>query len=134
MKAPISFCSLPPPNSTAPRMIKYRPPCVPRRSRVLSYPSPVAPACIWLLLCEIVDWRPPKATTNFVLFIFCPLIRWQKRCDSVLLHRHRPALPLPQLYPIAWADIRLVVVSPHSLEAIESQGPVAPSIFISSSL
>jgi hypothetical protein len=39
-------------------------------------------------------------------------------------------LPLPGLYSFDWADSQLVVVSPHLLEAIESQGPVAFSIFI----
>ena len=38
---------------------------------------------------------------NFVLFIFCPLTRRPKRCDSVLPHRDRTASRLPQLYPIA---------------------------------
>jgi hypothetical protein len=56
--------------------------------------------CGWLL-CAIVDWRPPNAAINFVLFIFCPLTRRPKRCDSVLPHRDRPTRRLPQLYPIA---------------------------------
>jgi hypothetical protein len=37
------------PNSIAPKTIKYRP-CAPHQSRVLSYPSPAAPACIWLVV------------------------------------------------------------------------------------
>ncbi len=44
IKASILYYSLPPPNSTAPKTIEYRRPCVPCRSRVLSDPSPVAPA------------------------------------------------------------------------------------------
>jgi hypothetical protein len=44
IKATILYYSLHPPNSTAPRTIEYRSPCIPRLSRVLSYPSPVAPA------------------------------------------------------------------------------------------
>ncbi len=35
----------PPPNSIVPITIKLRSPCTPHRSRVLSYPSPVAPTC-----------------------------------------------------------------------------------------
>ena len=58
MKAFILFYSLPPPTSTAPRTFKYRPPCVPRRSHVLYYPSPVAFALFGWLLCAIIDWRP----------------------------------------------------------------------------
>ncbi len=44
IKASILYYSLHPPNSTAPRTIEYRSACIPRWSRVLSYPSPVAPA------------------------------------------------------------------------------------------
>jgi hypothetical protein len=29
-------------------------------------------------LCEVVDWRPPKATTNFAFLIFCPKSDGQK--------------------------------------------------------
>jgi len=58
MKAFILFYSLPPPTLTAPRTIKYRPPCVPRRSHVLYYPSPVTLALFGWLLCAIIDWRP----------------------------------------------------------------------------
>jgi hypothetical protein len=43
-------------------------------------------------------------------------------------------LPLPRLYSLDWADSWLVVVSPHLLEAIKSQGPIALSIFIFSTL
>ena len=128
MKAFILFYSLPPPISTAPRTIKYRPPCVPRRSHVLYYPSPVAFALFGWLLCAIIDWQPPKATTKFGFLIFYPPIRWPKRCDSVLPHRDRLASRIPQLYNIAYADLRLVVASPHQLEAIKTYGPVALSI------
>ena len=44
MAASIFYYSLPPPNSTAPGAIEYRPPCIPRQSRVLSYSSPIDPA------------------------------------------------------------------------------------------
>ena len=84
--------------------------------------------CGWLL-CAIIDWWPPNAAINFVLFIFCPLTRRPKRCDSVLPRRDRPASRLPQLYHIASADFRLIVASPHPTEAIETQGSVALSIF-----
>ena len=44
MAASIFYYSLPPPNSTALGAIEYRPPCVPRQSRVLCYSSPIDPA------------------------------------------------------------------------------------------
>ena len=39
-----------PPNSTAPERSNAAPPCVPRRSNILSYPSPITSALIWLVV------------------------------------------------------------------------------------
>ena len=69
IKAYILYYSLPPPNSTTPRMIKYCSPCVPRRSRALYNPSPIAPTLICLVVVgervtnkevEIWDQSPTK--------------------------------------------------------------------------
>ncbi len=76
------------------------------------------------------DWRPPKATTNFGIFIFLPEIRWLERLDGVLSYCRRPARRLSQEYTNDMADFRLVVVSSHPEGAIELQGPIALSIFI----
>ena len=54
IKASIFYYSLPPLNLTAPRTIEYCPPCIPRRSRVLSYPYPVVPASNSVGCC--VSW------------------------------------------------------------------------------
>jgi hypothetical protein len=78
------------------------------------------------LLSEIVVWWPPKASTIFLFF--CHLIQQPKQRDGVLPHRHRLRAISP--YPIALARFQLVVVFPHPLEAIETQGPVAISILI----
>ena len=69
MKASILFYSLPPPNSTAPRTIEYRSPCIPCRSRVLSNPSLYTPTCICLDLVFFVDLRLHKAR-RILFYIF----------------------------------------------------------------
>jgi hypothetical protein len=81
--------------------------------------SSLPPRVFGWLLRLFIDWGPPKTTTKFDFLIFCPLFWWPKRCTSVLPHRQD------------WADSQLVVASPHPLEAIENQGPVAlVSVFI----
>jgi hypothetical protein len=49
-----------------PKSIKSRSPCAPRRSRLMSYHSPVEPACFWLVVAFLfVVWRPPRAEVHF---------------------------------------------------------------------
>ena len=74
------------------------------------------------------DWRPPKAMTNFGLFIFLPEIRWPERLDGVVPYRHRPARRLSQVYANDTADFWLVVAFSYAAGAIELRGPVALSI------
>ncbi len=83
---------------------------------------------VWLLRA-VDDWRPPKAMTNFSLFIFLPEIRWPKRLDGVVPYRHRPARRLSQVNANDTADFRLVVALSYAAGAIELQGPVALYIF-----
>ena len=115
---------------TALETIQYRPPCAFRWSPSCPIHPPSLPHVFGWLLCLFIDWGPPKTTTNFVFLIFCPLIRQLKRCDSVHPHLQCPAILFTRLYSVGCADSRLVVVSPHPLEAIENQGPVALSFFI----
>ena len=75
-------------------------PCFPRASRSSRFPSvvpSVAAACFWLVVvCCFADWRPFKATTYFIFFIFCRSI-----CRPQTIHqRPLPHLPLsaPPLY------------------------------------
>jgi hypothetical protein len=119
IKAAILFYILPLPNSIAPRTIEYHSPCVPRRSRILSYPPPSIKHKFGWLLRAVVDWRPPKATTNFVILIFCPEFRWPKRLNSILPYRRRPAHHLSVLYCNVTAAFWLVVVYSHPANAIE---------------
>ena len=128
MAASILFYSLPNPNTTAPRSIKYCFPCVSRRTCILCYPFHIVLTLFWLV-CAIVNWRTPKATTNFILLIFCPKICRPKRCDSRLPYCHRPARHHPKIYSIVLANFWLVGVSSHTAQAIKIQGPVALSIF-----
>lgn len=131
MKASILFYSLPFSYSTAPRTIKYRSPCVFCRSRILLYPSPIAPACIRLVVAfdrPAIGGRKRPQQILIILFL-CPLIWRSKWCDRVLPHHHWPAPRLTLLYSIAWAVFRLVVASPHPAEAIKTYGPVALSIY-----
>ncbi len=68
--------------------------------------------------------------TNFGLFFFLPEIRWPEKLDGVVPYRHRPARRLSQVYANDAAEFRLVVASSYAAGAIESQGPIALSIFI----
>jgi hypothetical protein len=52
MKASILYIFIPPPNLMAPIMIEYYPPCVPRRSYILSHLSPITSAFIWLVVAR----------------------------------------------------------------------------------
>ena len=54
------------PSSIASKMITLHPPCAPRRSCVLSYPSPIPPGCFWLVVVHIsIIWRPFQAASFF---------------------------------------------------------------------
>ena len=129
MKASILFYLTPPPTSTALGAIEYHPPAFPdsRASSLILPPS--IPRRFGWLLCAVVNWRLPKAMTNFAFFIFLPQIRWPKRLHGVLPYRHRPARRLSQVYSNDRAAFRLVVASSHPAGAIEIRGPIALSIF-----
>ncbi len=79
IKASILHYSLPPPNSTAPRMIEYRSPCIPRRLRVLSYPSPVVPTSNLVGCCIswLIGGRLNHDEFRFIIF-FAPYFDCQK--------------------------------------------------------
>jgi hypothetical protein len=130
MKASILFYLPTPPTSTTLRAIEYHPPAFPDSRASSPILPPSIPRRFGWLLCEDVNWRPPKATTNFAFFIFLPQIRWPKRLHGVLPYRHRPARRLSQVYSNNRAAFRLVVASSHPAGAIEIRGPIAPSIFI----
>jgi hypothetical protein len=115
-------------------MTQYHTPCAFCWLSSCPIHPPSLPRVFGWLLCLVLNWGPPKTTTNFGFLIFCPLIQQQKQCNSILPHHQRPALPLPRLYSFDCANSWLVVVSLHPLEAIENQGPVALSVLIFSSL
>ncbi len=119
IKASILFFSWLSPNLTALKTIQYRPPCTFHWSAILSIHTPLLPGVFGWLLCLFLDWGPPKTTTNFVCLLFLLL---NSTVETIL--------SLPRLYSFDWAVSWLVVVSPHPLEAIESQGPIALSIFL----
>ena len=96
IKASILYYSLNPPNSTAPRTIKYRPPCIPRRSHFLSYPFPFASASDMVGCCVLRSIGGCLNHDEFQLILFLPPIhRWPKSCNSFPPHRRRPARRLP---------------------------------------
>ena len=119
MKASILQYFLPPPNLITPRPIECRPPCVPRRSHVLSHPSPIASALIWLVV--VCGCRLAAASSNnkFRCIYFLSEIRWPKRCDGVLPYRHSCARRLSVINPNDAAAFWLVVALSHPAEAIE---------------
>ena len=131
MKASILFYLTSPPTLTALGAIEYHPPAFPDSRASSPILPPSIPRRFGWLLCEVVDWRPPKVTTNFAFFIFLPQIRWPKRLHGVLTYRHRPARRLSQVFSNDRATFRLVVASSHPAGAIEIWGPIALSIFIS---
>jgi len=131
MKASILYYFLPPPTLIAPRTIKYRSPAFPAGRASSPNPSPSAPSEFSFFLCDIVRQEPRRISVNF---FFCPVIQWPKSCESILLDHHFPARRLPRNYPNDTVDFWLVVASPHPAEAIETQAPIALSIFILSSL
>jgi hypothetical protein len=95
----ILYYSSPPPNSSAPKRSNAPPPFVPRRSRLRSYPSPVAPAYFWLVVAsfELVGshQRPRR-----VLFLFFFLLRFDAQFqETTHTHRFRPGRVSSPTYP-----------------------------------
>jgi hypothetical protein len=76
------------------------------------------------LLCEIIDWQPPKATTNFVSFIFCSVIRWPKRCAHVLPNHLRLARRLSQITPMIRPTFSWLLCHPMQQEPSQSEAPL----------
>ena len=60
----------PPSQLDRPQNDRISPPCIPRRSRVLLYPPPIAPALIWLIVACSRRLAAAYPTTNFIIFIF----------------------------------------------------------------
>ena len=72
--ASILYYSLDPPSITAPRMIEYRPPCIPRRSHFLSYPYPVASASDMVGCCVLWSIGGCLSHDEFRFILFLPPI------------------------------------------------------------
>ncbi len=92
IKASILYYSLNPPNSTAPRTIKYCPPLHPP-AVALPLISLASRFCLWYgwLLCFMVDRR-----RQILIYLFFPPIhRWPKSCNSFSPHGRCPARRLP---------------------------------------
>jgi len=80
-------------------MITLHPPCTPRRSCVLSYPSPVPPGCFWLVVVRIsIVWRPLQAALYFFLLLFVDQFDGQNN-DMVSSHTFRPGRISPPSLP-----------------------------------
>ncbi len=57
-------------SSIASKTITLHPPCAPRRSCFLSYPSPVPPGCFRLVVVRIsIVWQPFQAASYFFLLL-----------------------------------------------------------------
>jgi hypothetical protein len=87
------------------------------------------------LLCEVVDWWPPKATTNFAFLFFCPKSDGQKdfMASSPIAIALRAVSP-KYILTIGPLSVGCCVLPSHPAGAIEIQGPIALAIFISFSL
>ena len=68
-KASILFYFIHQLSSIASKTITLHPPCAPRRSCVLSYPSPIPPGCFWLVVVRIsIVWRLFRP--RYIFFFF----------------------------------------------------------------
>ena len=107
------------PNRSSLKRSHCTPPCAPRRSRTLSYPSPVTPAIFGLVVvCLSVVLRPFKAAMYFFSLIFCRSIRRLNRRHCIPLHAP-PRSPLSFIAPqTAFVDCNLIVASFKLMAAI----------------
>jgi hypothetical protein len=116
------------PNSIAPKTIKYSSPCAPHRSRVLSYPSPATPACIWLIV--VFNRRLAAALCHDEFcFIFFLTPKFDGRNDTtasspivIVLH----AVP-PNYIPSLRPTFGSLLCSPIQWKPLK---PKAPSLFL----
>ncbi len=119
MKASILFYSLPPPNSTAPRTIEYRYPCVPRWSRFLSKSLPQHSrvhsvlCCAYSLICGCIS-----LSKFCFIYFFAPYFNSRNDATAsspivIALRVVSPNfIPLPAWYSrlelYAWAIITII--------------------------
>jgi hypothetical protein len=97
VKASILFYFLHQPNSIVSKTIILRPPCTPRRSRIISYPSPIAPACFWL----VVVWHSLsgghlRTQLYFFFQLLSSINSTAKKWQGVYPTRSAPAVSPPQ--------------------------------------
>jgi hypothetical protein len=131
IQASILFYSRLSPTLTAPETIQYCPPCAFCWLPSCPIHPPSLPRVFGWLSCLFLDWGPPKTTSNFGFLIFLPLNSTVETMQQCPPPSSTSCTPSPQkLYSFDCADSRLVVVSLHPLEAIESQGPIALSVVI----
>jgi hypothetical protein len=104
--------------------ITLHPPCDPRRSPVLSRPSPVAPVCSWLVVVFVsVVLRPFEAAAYFIPLIFCQSIRRPVQGDNIPPHVPPWSRLLSNVPLNVKADFYLIVVSPNKKAAARVEAP-----------
>jgi hypothetical protein len=98
-KASILFYFIHQLSSIASKTITLHPPCAPRRSCVLSYPSPVPPGCFWLVVVRIsIVWRPFQVASYFFLLLFVDQFDGRND-DMASSHTFRPGRISPPSLP-----------------------------------
>jgi hypothetical protein len=97
VKASILFYFLQQPNSIVSKTIILSLPCAPHWSRIISYPSPVAPACFWL----VVVWHSLsgghlRSRLYFFFQLLSSINSMAKQWHGVHHTRSSPAASPPQ--------------------------------------